>query len=116
MRGPAPVRPKPLAELFAGPWNDRQRNAAVALAREQEWTECLQTRIKLGAGNYVLKVGRGGTEIIFPGEARAVETEVDRSRFSTLLAATSIDPEQEASVVEILADRGGVRRRKTRTA
>ena len=118
--GPAPVRPKPLAELFAGPWNARQRNAAVALAREQKWTECLQTRVKLGAGDYVLKVGRGGTEIIFPGEARAVETEVDRSRFSTLLAATSIDPEQEASVVEILAGRGGatpgVRRRKTRTA
>ena len=116
--GPAPVRPKPLAELFAGPWNARQRNAAVALAREQEWTECLQTRVKLGAGDYVLKVGRGGTEIIFPGEARAVETDVDRSRFSTLLAATSIDPEQEASVVEILADRGGatpgVRRRKVR--
>ena len=116
--GPAPVRPKPLAELFAGPWNARQRNAAVALAREQEWTECLQTRVKLGAGDYVLKVGRGGTEIIFPGEARAVETDVDRSRFSTLLAATSIDPEHEAMVMEMLADRGGAtsgtRRRKVR--
>ena len=116
--GPAPVRPKPLAELFAGPWNARRRNAAVALAREQEWTECLQTRVKLGAGDYVLKVGRGGTEIIFPGETRAVETDVDRSRFSTLLAATSIDPEHEAMVMEMLADRGGAtsgtRRRKVR--
>lgn len=116
--GPAPVRPKPLAELFAGPWNARQRNAAVALARAQEWTECLQTRVKLGAGDYVLKVGRGGTEIIFPGETRAVETDVDRSRFSTLLAATSIDPEHEAMVMEMLADRGGAtsgtRRRKVR--
>ena len=114
--GPAPARPKPLAELFAGPWNARQRNAAVSLARTQKWAECLQTRVKLGAGDYVMKIGRGGTEIVFPGEARAVETDVDRPRFSTRLAAASVDPEQEASVVEMLADRGGaapgVRRRK----
>ena len=114
--GPAPARPKPLAELFAGPWNARQRNAAVSLARAQKWTACLQTRVKLGAGNYVLKVGRGGTEIVFPGEARAIETDVDRPRFSTLLAAASIDPEHEAAVMEMLADGGGAtprtRRRK----
>ncbi len=116
--GPAPARPKPLAELFAGPWNARHRNAAVSLARGQKWTECLRTRVKLGAGDYVLRVGRGGAEIIFPGEARAVETDVDRPRFSTLLAAASIDPEHEAAVLEMLAAGGGpkpgVRRRKVR--
>ncbi len=42
----------------------------------------------------------------FPGEARAVETEVDRMRFSTLLAGASIDPEHEAVVSEMLADGG----------
>ena len=104
--GPAPARPKPLAELFAGAWNARERKAAVALARAQKWTDCLQTRVKLGVGDYVLKVGRGGTEIVFPGEARAVETEVDRPRFSTRLAAASIDPEQEAAVIEMLAGGG----------
>ena len=104
--GPAPARPKPLAELFAGAWNARQRNAAVALARAQEWTDCLQTRVKLGVGDYALKVGRGGTEIVFPGEARAVETEVDGPRFSTRLAAASIDPEHEAAVIEMLAGGG----------
>ena len=116
--GPAPARPRPLAELFAGPWNARQRDAAVSLAQGQQWTDCLQTRVKLSAGDYVLKVGRGGTEIVFPGEARAVETDVDRTRFSTLLAAASIDPEHEAAAIEMLADGGGAtpgaRRRKVR--
>ena len=115
--GPAPARPKPLAELFAGAWNARQRKAAVTLARAQKWTDCLRTRVKLGVGDYALKVGRGGTEIVFPGEARAVETEVDRSRFLTLLGAASIDTEHEAAVIEMLADGGPTprgRRRKDR--
>ena len=101
--GPAPARPKLLAERFAGDWDARQRDAAAALARKQQWTDCLRTRVRLGAGDYVLKVGRGGTEIVFPGEARAVETEVDRPRFSTRLAAAAIDPEHEAAVVGMLA-------------
>lgn len=117
--GPAPARPKPLAELFAGrPWNARQRKAAVSLARSQNWTDCLQTRVKLGMGDHVLRVGRGGTEIVFRGEARAVETDVDRPRFSTLLAAASIDPEHETAVLEMLADGAGAtqggHRRKSR--
>ena len=104
--GPAPARPKSLAEAFAGPWNARRRNAAVSLARTQKWTDCLQTRVRLGTGDYLLKVGRGGTEIVFPGEARAVETDVDRPRFSTRLAAASIDPEHETAVLEMLAGGG----------
>ena len=116
--GPAPARPKPLAELFAAPWNARQKNAAVALARAQKWTDCLQTRVRLGAGDHVLKVERGGAEIVIPGEARAVETDVDRTRFSALLSAASINPEHEAAIVEMLAEGGGAtpgaRRRKVR--
>ena len=102
--GPAPARPKTLAELFAGEWGARQRRAAVELARGQEWTDCLRTRVMLGPGDYALKVGRGETEIVFPGEARAIETEVDRSRFTTLLAAASIDPEHEAAAIGMLSD------------
>ena len=101
--GPAPARPKLLAELFAGEWDARRRKAAVELARRQEWTDCLRTRVKLGAGEYALKVTRGGTEIVFPGEARGVETEVDRTRFSMRLAETSVDPRHEAAVAEMLA-------------
>ena len=102
--GPAPARPKPLAELFAGEWDARRRKAAVELARRQEWPECLRTRVKLGAGEYALKVTRGAIEIVFPGEAGAVETEVDRMRFSTRLTETSVDPEHESAVAEMLAD------------
>ena len=116
--GPAPPRPKSLAELFTGAWNPRQRDVAVELARAQKWTDCLQTRVKLGVGDYVLRVGRGGTEVVFPGEARAVETEVDRQRFSTRLAAASIDPEREAAFIEMLVGGGaaptGRRRGKDR--
>ncbi len=116
--GPAPARPKALAELFAGEWGAPQRDAAVELARRQKWTDCLQTRVKLGTGDYVLKVGRGGTEIIFPGEARAVETVVDRSRFATRLAADSVDPKHERAVRVLLAGGGsaapGRRRRRGR--
>ena len=112
--GPAPARPKLLAERFAGDWDARQREAAAALARAQKWTDCLRTRVKLGAGDYALKVGRGGTEIVFPGEARAVETEVDRQRFSARLAAASIDPEHEAAVVGMLADSGAETPRRLR--
>ncbi len=101
--GPAPARPKPLAELFAGEWSARQQDAAVALARRQKWTDCLRTRVRLGPGDYALKVGRGGAEIVFPGEPRAVETEVDRPRFGTLLATASIAPEHEAAVIGMLA-------------
>ena len=116
--GQAPARPKPLAELFAGEWSARQQDAAVALARQQKWTDCLQTRVRLGPGDYVLKVGRGGTEIVFPGEARAIETEVDRARFTTRLAAPAIDPEHEAAVIGMLQDGAATaprgRRRKDR--
>ena len=116
--GQAPARPKPLAELFAGEWSARQQDAAVALARQQKWTDCLQTRVRLGPGDYVLKVGRGGTEIVFPGEARAIETEVDRARFTTRLAAAAIDPEHEAAVIGMLQDGAATaprgRRRKDR--
>ncbi len=107
--GPAPARPKPLAELFAGEWNARRRKAAVELARRQKWTDCLQTRVKLGAGEYGLKVTRGGTEIVVPGEARAVETEVDRTRFSTRLAESSVSSKHEAAVAEMLSDRSAER-------
>lgn len=104
--GPAPPRPKLLAERFAGDWNARQQKAAVELAKAQQWADCLRTRIKLGMGTYELRVGRGGTEVVFPGEARAVESEVDRSKFLRRLTADSIDPEHEATVAEMLADDG----------
>lgn len=102
--GPAPARRRLLAERFAGDWDARHQNAALALARALKWTDCLRTRIKLGPGDHVLRVGRGGLEIVLQGETRTVETEVERPRFSERLAAAPIDPEYEAEVIEMLAD------------
>ncbi len=102
--GPFPARPKLLAERFAGDWNARHRKAAVELARAEQWTDCLRTRVRLGPGDYELTVGRGGAEIVFPGDARAIETEVDRPRFSKRLAEGAVDPEHEAKVAEMLPD------------
>ena len=99
--GPAPERAKPLAEWFIGDWNARQRSAALELARKQGW-DCLETRVKLGREGYRLKV-RGGMEIVFPGEPKAVKTAVDKDRFLKLLAETAIvDPRIEAHVVKNL--------------
>ncbi len=100
--GPAPERPKPLAEWFVGSWSARQRSAALKLARKQAW-DCIETRVKLGRGDYRLEVARGGMEIVFPGEAKAVDTAVDRDRFLKLLAETAVvDPKIEALVAEKL--------------
>ena len=100
--GTAPERPKPLAEWFLGSWDARQRSAALDLARTQGW-DCLETRVRLGQGDYRLEVGRGGMEIVFPGEAKAVETVVDQDRFRHLLAETAIiDPRIEARLVKKL--------------
>ncbi len=100
--GRAPERPKPLSEWFLGGWNARQHSAALELARKQGW-DCLETRVKLVQGDYRLKVGRGGMEIVFPGEAKAVKSAVDKDRFFKLLAETAIiDPKIEARVIEKL--------------
>ena len=100
--GPAPERPKPLAEWFLGSWSAGQRSAALELARAQGW-DCVETRVKLGQGDYRLEVGRGGMEIVFPGEAKAVDTAVDKDRFLKNLAETAIvDARIEARVVEEL--------------
>lgn len=112
--GPAPPRPKVLAERFAGDWDARQQDAAAALARAEQWTDCLRTRVKLGVGAYVLQVGRGGIEIVFPAEARAVETEVDRQRFSTRLATAPIDPEAVIEITKRLSASGAETPRRLR--
>ena len=101
--GPTPPRPKPLIEWFLGDWSPHHHVAALTLAKAQKW-DCVQTRVKLRAGNYHMKVGPGGAEIVVPGEARAVETEVDKARFLNLLAGALIDPKNEVQVVDMLKD------------
>ena len=100
--GPPPERPKPPAEWFLGNWSARQVSAALELARTQGW-DCLETRVKLGYGDYRLEVSRGGTEIVFQGEAKGLETVVDRDRFLNLLAREAIiNPKIEERLVQKL--------------
>lgn len=101
--GPAPPRIQPLREPFGdgSGWRVRENSAARLLAREQGW-DCIRTRIKLGPGAYALEVNRGGAQIVLEGEPRAVESEVDPTRFFRHLAQERIPVKVEAKVREAL--------------
>ena len=102
--GSPPSRPLPLRELFLlGPkgWSTAQKDAALALARECRWG-CIQTRVSLGKGDYRLFVDGGGMHIIVAGEAKAVETEVDREKFFGELASKPISDKQDRKVRDLL--------------
>jgi len=99
-----PSRPLPLRELFLlGPkgWSTAQKDAALALARECKWG-CIQTRVSLGKGDYRLVVDGSGMHIIVAGEAKAVETEVDREKFFGALASAPISDKQDRKVRDLL--------------
>lgn len=79
----APRRPIPLRELFAtsgGKWNSAQREAALHLAHESGWDDCIQTRITLAKGNYPDSFKPDGLQLILPGRISAAEA-VDQARF-----------------------------------
>ncbi|MDP2792595.1 MAG: hypothetical protein Q8O25_00705 [Sulfurisoma sp.] len=102
--GSPPSRPLPLRELFSfGPkgWSAAQKDAALVLARECKWG-CIQTRVSLGKGDYRLLVDGGGMHIIVAGEAKAVETEVDREKFFSALASAPISDKQDRKVRDLL--------------
>jgi len=102
--GSPPSRPLPLRELFLlGPkgWSTAQKDAALALTRECKWG-CIQTRVSLGKGDYRLVVDGSGMHIIVAGEAKAVETEVDREKFFGALASAPISDKQDRKVRDLL--------------
>ena len=104
MRSAPPSRPLPLRELFfLGPkgWSTAQKDAALTLARECKWG-FIQTRVNLGKGDYWLSVDGSGMHIIVAGEAKAVETEVDREKFSGALASAPISDKQYRKVRDLL--------------
>lgn len=100
--GEAPVRARSLRELFQAtrPGSVRERNAAVALARELKWP-CIRSRVRLRAGEYRLKIERGTAQIDFDGEP-PVETWVERSELLDRLAGEPVEPKIEAKVRKIL--------------
>ena len=100
--GEAPVRIRPLRELFGdgSAWRAGEKAAALELARALKW-DCVHTRINLGPGEYKLTVRGGSTRIELPGEPR-ISPDVDLGRFFDLLAASRLDHGIEAKVREKL--------------
>lgn len=106
---PSDECPIPLRELFEtrdSGWSKKQMGAALAIARDHKWTECLRTRIAIGKGEYRLLVESGGVSLILDGEVKAVTTEVDPTAFLAQIATGKIDAKIEASVRETLGKAG----------
>jgi len=85
--GPPPPRCLPLRELLApGPkgWTKLQANGALSLARDMK-LPCIKTRVRIGRGEYTLTVDAGGINIYFPGEIKAVETEIEKEKLFKML-------------------------------
>lgn len=103
--GKPSARPIPLRELFlpgAKGWTTKQREAALLLAREAKWSECIHTRINLGKGEYQIVIDGGSVQIILPGDVKAVVTEVNSAQFLTLLGGTMPSLKAEKKVRDLL--------------
>jgi len=86
--GPPPPRCRPLRELLrpgAKGWTKKQLDAALCLARDMKWP-CISTRIRIGRGEYTFTVDAAGINIYFPGEVRAVDTEIEKENFFKMMA------------------------------
>lgn len=98
--GAPPACPRPLRELFIPSdkgWSVKQREAALILARESKWTECIQTRILLGKGDYRIVVDGTGVQILLPGEVKNVRTDINQSQFFKLFnkAISPLKPDKK---------------------
>jgi hypothetical protein len=74
--GISPRRSLPLRELLTpvdGKLSSKQQEAALLLARACKWDDAIETRIRLGKGNYQLDVTPSGLQLVLPGEVKAVE-------------------------------------------
>lgn len=99
--GSAPPRVRPLLELLdpgTSGWSRYQLDGAVCLARGMKWQAVLKTRISLGKGNYRLQVDSRGVHLLFDGDVKAVQTDVDRDLLFQSLAKVAIPPKIEAEV------------------
>lgn len=98
--GAQPACPLPLRALFIPGdkgWSAKQREAALLLARESKWTECIQTRILLGKGDYRIVVDGTGVQILLPGEVKNVRTDINQSQFFKLFnkAISPLKPDKK---------------------
>jgi hypothetical protein len=103
--GKPPDRPMPLRELFVPGekgWSLKQREAALLLARESKWVQCIQTRITLGKGEYHVVIDGSGVQIVLPGDVKAVVTEVNPKPFFSLFGETTLSLKAEKNVRDLL--------------
>ena len=103
--GNPPAGPTPLRTLLAlqpNGWNKRQRDAALCLARECKWSECIQTKINLGKGDYRMVINGSGLQIQVAGDVKAVITEVDPEEILKRLAEITVPPNLENKLRKLL--------------
>jgi hypothetical protein len=103
--GKPPDRPMPLRELFVPEekgWSIKQRDAALLLARESKWFKCMETRITLGKGEYHVVIDGSGVQIVLPGDAKAVVTQVNPEPFFSQFGETAISLKAEKKVRDLL--------------
>ena len=67
--------------------------AAVDLAERNGW-KCVETTIRLGEGDYEVRVKRSGLEIVF-GKPPRISSTVNRDSFFDLLARERISSQDE---------------------
>ncbi|MCF1431071.1 MAG: hypothetical protein JAY67_20355 [Candidatus Thiodiazotropha taylori] len=107
----APLRPKPLRELFTSPrgeWNSMKRDVAVELASKCNWNDCFQTRITLAESpvddELPESFERQGLQVVLPGRVKTVTEEVDDAKLLHRLGQwPPITPKIESEVREKLA-------------
>ena len=99
--GPTPPRVCALLEIL-GPggagWTQRQREAALVLARGMGWQGVLRTRISLGKGDYRVRVDGRGLHLLIDGDVKAVQTEVDSDLLFQSLGREAIPRKLESEV------------------
>ena len=103
----APPRPKPLRWLFSasdGEWDRFEEDAALEMAVECGWSDCIQTRIILAEGDHPTSFERKGLQVMLPGRVSAVAEIVDKDRFLCRLGRwPPVAPRIESAVRRKLA-------------
>lgn len=104
--GIGPGRCKTIRELLLptdGTLSKRQTDASLALARAKGWSDAIETKIRLGKGDYRLEVGAPGLTVVIPGDVRSVDTvAVPNVLLDHLARDPSIDSKVESEVRKIV--------------
>jgi hypothetical protein len=99
-----PSKPETLFRLLSsdsGPLSKSQNDAALYVARKMKW-DCIETRIKLGKGDYQLEVTSSGIQLKLDGDINAVVTGVMQGKFKDYLCNSVIPAKLDRKVREIL--------------